>query len=57
LSGLDHDVRVIAVMRLPASHVGKSRFAAGDVITLRSELCTHGRMHRSTWNGDLTLAK
>jgi len=57
LSGLDHDVRLIAVMRLPAAHFGKTQLAAGDVIKLRSELRTHGRTHRSQWNGELALAK
>ena len=57
LSGFDHDVRLIAVMTLPASHFGKSQFAAGDVIKLGSELWTHGRTHCSEWNGEFALAK
>jgi hypothetical protein len=57
LSGADRDVRLIAVMRVPASHFGKGQLAVGDVIKLESELWTHGRTHRSNWSGDFTLAK
>jgi hypothetical protein len=57
LSGFDHDVRLIAVMRLPASYFGKSQFDAGDVIKLSSEFWAHARTHRSAWNGEFTLAK
>jgi hypothetical protein len=56
LSGFDHDLRLIAVMSLPASHFGKRQFAPGDVIKLRSDLQTHGRTDRTSWSGDFTLA-
>ncbi len=57
LSGLDHDVRLVAMMRVPAEKLGKERLAPGDKIKLRSELVTHGRAYRWRWDGEFTLGK
>jgi hypothetical protein len=56
LSGFDHNVRLIALMEIPAQRLGKQRFAPGDTINLRSTLTTHGRAYQFTWNAKLPLA-
>jgi hypothetical protein len=56
LSGFDHDVRLIAVMRVPASRLGKRQLAPGDQIDLQSKLVTHGQAYEFAWRGEFTLA-
>jgi hypothetical protein len=60
IAGPDHhgqDVRVVAVMKLPAAAWGKSKLRRGDRITLASTLLTHARAYRVAWAGSFTLAE
>jgi hypothetical protein len=57
LSGFDHDVRLIAVMKLPTELLGKRQWTAGESIALSSELVTHAQMDRCKWTCELVLAK
>jgi hypothetical protein len=56
LSGLRHNVRLIAIMELPAIRLGRERFTAGDNIDLDVSLTTHGRAYQADWNGRFTLS-
>lgn len=56
LSGLDHDARNIAVVRLPAALFGPQRFSAGDTVRLSATLTTHARAYRVAWSGTYRLA-
>lgn len=50
-SGLNLNVRTIAILEIPASRVGKNRFRAGETIELRSTLFTHQQAYRVDWFG------
>jgi hypothetical protein len=56
-SGVYHGVRCINIMEIPAEHLGKNRFHAGDRIELQSSFTTHARAHQINWSGALTLAE
>lgn len=56
LSGVDHDVRNIAVVRLPAALFGLKELHAGDAIRLSSRLATFARAYRMEWGGAFRLA-
>jgi hypothetical protein len=56
LSGVDHEVRCIAVMKWPAELLDKKRLKAGDKVELHSTLWTHGRAYRMEWKGTFTLS-
>jgi hypothetical protein len=56
-SGVDNDVRLIGVARIPAVMVGKKRFSKGDCISLQSSLTSHGRAYHSEWRGDFKLSE
>jgi hypothetical protein len=55
LSGLDLNVRNIAVIELPATLVGRRQFKAGDSVELDCTLLTHCGAYRMTWKGSFTL--
>jgi hypothetical protein len=56
LSGLNLNVRNVAIMVLPAPRLGKERLKAGDTLELSSTLHSHGRAYRVEWQGRFTLA-
>ena len=51
LSGVNLNVRNIAILELPARKVGRSRFRAGDTVQLKSILQTHGKAYSVEWEG------
>jgi hypothetical protein len=55
LSGLNGNVRNIAVLELPAKLFGKERFKAGDMVGFTSTFFTHCRAYRVEWNGTFRL--
>lgn len=57
LSGLEHDVRNIAVVTLPAALFGKPQLHAGDRIDLMATLKTHARAYHVDWAGTYRLAE
>jgi hypothetical protein len=57
LSGVDLDVRNVAVLELPARLFGKERFAPGDSIEFSSTLTTHCQAYATEWHGRLTLVE
>ena len=57
LSGLDLNVRNVAVLELPASYFGKSEFKPGDRVSLSSDLSTHCQAYQTRWDVTLTLAR
>jgi hypothetical protein len=56
VSGLNLNVRNIAILELPAARFGKRRFRAGDTIELGSTLLTHAQAYRVEWKGSFKLA-
>jgi hypothetical protein len=56
LSGVDHEVSCVAIMKLPAAYWGKKAMQAGDTIHLRATLWSHGGAYRNEWKAVLTLA-
>ena len=56
LSGLNLNVRNVAIMELTASRLGKERLQAGDTFELSSTLHSHGRAYLVEWKGRFTLA-
>lgn len=55
LSGAKLNVRLIAIMELPAFRFGKENFSLGDTVTFSSTLTTHARAYRVDWNGTFKL--
>ena len=55
LSGLDLNVRNVAVLEWPARRVGKDRFQGGDTIELSVSLQTHAQAYRVEWKGTFVL--
>jgi hypothetical protein len=55
LSGLNLNVRNVAIMELSAPRLGRERFQAGDTLEFSSTLQTHGRAYRVEWRGTFTL--
>ena len=55
LSGVNLNVRNIAILELPASKMGRSRLRRGDTIALKSVLETHGKAYRVEWEGSFRL--
>jgi len=56
LSGLNLNVRNIAILELPAERFGRKRFRAGDTVELNSTLLTHAQAYRMEWKGTYKLA-
>jgi len=56
LSGLNLNVRNIAIVELPAARFGKKRFRAGDTVEFSSSLLTHAQAYRVEWKGTFKLA-
>jgi hypothetical protein len=55
VSGIDHDVRNIAIFRLPATLFGKRALQAGDRIRFSAALQTFARAYQVAW-GDRTYS-
>ncbi len=55
LSGVNLNVRNIAILEIPARKVGRSRLYPGDTIQLKSSLQTHGKAYRVEWEGSFRL--
>jgi hypothetical protein len=55
LSGLNLNVRNVAILELPAERFGRKRFHAGDTIDLNTTLLTHAQAYRVDWKGTFTL--
>ncbi len=56
-SGLNLNVRIIAIAEIPASRFGRNRFHTGDTVDLRTTLWTHQKAYRVDWNGIYTLGR
>lgn len=54
-SGLNLDVRNVAVLALPAERFGRKRFRPGETIQLESTLLTHAQAYRVQWKGTFKL--
>ena len=57
LSGPDMNVRILAIMELPATRFGLGPFKAGDELELSSALLTHLQAYRVEWRGRFRLAQ
>ena len=55
LSGLQLNVRNIAIMEVPAQRLGRKRLRSGDSVQLQSTLVSHGRVYRAEWKETLIL--
>jgi hypothetical protein len=55
LSGVNLNVRNIAVLELPARKLGRPRLHRGDTIQLKSILQTHGKAYGVEWEGSFRL--
>lgn len=55
LSGLNINVRNLAVMEIPAKRLGKDQFRTGDSVKLICNLVTHGQAYQMDWKGTFTL--
>jgi hypothetical protein len=56
LSGLNLNVRNLAILEIPAQRLGKERLKAGDSIDLNVTLATHCQAYSIRWKGQFTLA-
>jgi hypothetical protein len=56
LSCHNQETRNVAIVQLPASHLGLPRLKEGDILELSSTLWTHGRAYQVDWKGKFTLA-
>jgi hypothetical protein len=56
LTGVDHNVRCIAIMEVPAERLGKEHFEPGDEIALDVSFVTHGHTDRMEWQGTFSLS-
>ena len=56
LSGVNLNVRNVAIVELPAKRFGRKRFRAGDTIDLNTTLLTHAQAYRVEWKGTFQLA-
>ena len=57
LSGVDHDLRSVAVLEFPAQRLAAERLNPGDRIDLDAGYVTHGRAHRIEWKSGFTLSE
>jgi hypothetical protein len=55
LSGLNLNVRNVAILELPAERFGKNRLRAGNTIDLNTTLLTHAQAYRVEWKGAFQL--
>jgi hypothetical protein len=57
LSGLNLNVRNLAILEIPAQRLGTERLKAGDTIDLDVSLATHCQAYQVRWKGQFTLAE
>ena len=55
ISGINGNLRNIAIMELPARLFGKDRFKSGDAVEFDSTFFTHCRAYRVDWKGRFAL--
>lgn len=55
ISGVNLNVRSVALMELPAAHFGRDSFKSGDTIELDSTLLSHSQAYRTEWKGTFRL--
>lgn len=55
LSGVNLNVRNIAILELPAHKLGKQRLRAGESVELKSTFLSHGQAYRVEWQGTFKL--
>jgi len=55
LSGLDLNVRNVAILEVPMARFGTQEFLAGDRIELSISLLSHAQAYRAEWNGKFVL--
>jgi len=56
LSGLNLNVRNLAIMKIPAQRLGRPLFRRGDSIDLVVSLVTHAQAYRMSWTGKFALS-
>ena len=56
ISGVNHDVRCIAIVEVPAQRLGKDRFEPGEKVELKVSFLTHGHVDRMEWQGTFPLS-
>jgi len=54
-SGVNLNVRNVAILELPARKLGKARLSAGDTFELSSTFLSHGQAYRVEWQGTFKL--
>ncbi|MBL9167416.1 MAG: hypothetical protein JNN07_06710 [Verrucomicrobiales bacterium] len=55
LSGLNLNVRNVAILEIPAALLGRGQLRSGDQVDLSVELLTHARAYRVEWRGAMIL--
>ena len=55
VSGVNLNVRNIAILELPARKFGRQRLRAGDTLDLSSTFLSHGEAYRVEWQGTFRL--
>ncbi len=55
VSGVNLNVRNIAILELPARKLGRQRLRAGDTLELSSTFLSHGQAYRVEWQGTFKL--
>jgi hypothetical protein len=55
LSGLNLNVRNLAILELPAQRLGREEFRTGETIELTVSLVTHCQAYRMDWTGKFVL--
>jgi hypothetical protein len=51
------NVRTMAIMKIPAAMLGRTKLGAGDRLQFTSSLLTHARAYRVDWKGTFGLAR
>ena len=57
LSGVNHRLRSIAAVEIPAERLGTKRLKPGDRVELEASYVTHGSAHKIEWRGSFTLSE
>jgi hypothetical protein len=47
----------MAIMKIPAAMLGRTKLGAGDRLQFTSSLLTHARAYRVDWKGTFGLAR
>lgn len=57
LSGVNHKVRSIAAVEIPAERLGTNRLQPGDHVEIDASYVTHGGVRRIDWRGSYPLSE